>query len=95
MELSRDTLLKTAHLARLSFDDESCDKLRADLGKIFDLFDSINHPEISALKPLAHPLEETQRLRQDVPKAHALHPNIEQNAPAFIDNLFTVPKVIE
>ncbi|MDO4435613.1 MAG: Asp-tRNA(Asn)/Glu-tRNA(Gln) amidotransferase subunit GatC [Cardiobacteriaceae bacterium] len=95
MDISRETIIKTAHLARLSFDEPTCAKLSHELGKIFDLFDSINNPSISALAPLAHPLEETQRLREDNPQARPLLDAIESNAPAFADNLFTVPKVIE
>ncbi|SUO96878.1 Asp-tRNA(Asn)/Glu-tRNA(Gln) amidotransferase subunit GatC [Suttonella indologenes] len=93
--LTPEIIEKTAKLAQLHISDEEKQALQADLAAIFPLFDALNKVEISALEPLAHPLDAKQRLRADQAVARDLLATIENNAPQFEDGFITVPKVIE
>lgn len=93
--MNKETIDKTAELARLRFDDAQTEKLGQELTAIFDLFHSINTSEISALSPLSHPLELSQALRSDVAVKREMIPSLEINAPDFAHDFIKVPKVIE
>ena len=94
-QLDPATIAKTAALAQLEISETDLPRLAQELGQIFDLFNTINTPEISATTPLSHPLGETQRLRADTAIARDMMPSIEENAPAAENRYITVPKVIE
>lgn len=94
-QLNLEIIKKTAKLAQLDISDSDAQSLTQDLDGIFDLFVSLDKPEISALEPLGHPLGETQPLRPDIAIAHDLLTTIEQNAPLAENDFITVPKVIE
>ena len=94
-QLEPATIAKTAALAQLEIQEADLPRLARELGQIFDLFNTINTPEISATPPLSHPLGDTQRLRPDIAVARDMMPSIEENAPRAEDRFITVPKVIE
>lgn len=94
-ELSPETVASTAQLARLALSGEQKKKLGIDLGKIFDLFAVLEDDAIRAKAPLAHPLGDTQPLREDVFVPRDMHTSIAQNAPYPEADFITVPKVIE
>ncbi|UJF24289.1 Asp-tRNA(Asn)/Glu-tRNA(Gln) amidotransferase subunit GatC [Suttonella sp. R2A3] len=93
--LDRDTIAKTAALARLALSEEQQTRLMQELGDIFDLCETINRDDIRAKAPLAHPLGEKQRLRADEATKRDMHASIAENAPYAEDGFITVPKVIE
>lgn len=94
-KLDRDTVAKTAFLARLKLSEVEIERLERELGDIFTLCATIDRVDISAKAPLAHPLGDTQRLREDTPIKRNMHASIAQNAPLEEDGFITVPKVIE
>lgn len=94
-QLEPATIAKTAALAQLEIQEADLPRLAQELGQIFDLFNTINTPEISVTTPLSHPLGETQRLREDVAIERDMMPSIEKNAPAAENRYITVLKVIE
>ena len=51
--------------------------------------------DTSGVAPMAHPLEMSQRLREDVVTEENLREHFQQHAPAVENGLFLVPKVIE
>lgn len=86
---------KTAQLAQLELTEKELDSLHKDLSGIFELFDVLDNESIKQLQPLGHPLEETQRLREDIVIPRNLSDSIQKNAPLSEDDFITVPKVIE
>ena len=94
MSIDIETVYKTANLARLHISEADAANLQKDLESILSLFSVLDREEITALKPLGHPLEYTQPLREDVAHNKDLHSVIEQNDPFAEDGFITVPKVI-
>lgn len=90
-----EIVAKTATLARLKLSADEQERMSEDFSKILAFFDAINRPEISALAPLGHPLNDTQPLRQDIAVECDMSASIQTNAPAAQDGFITVPKVIE
>lgn len=84
-----------AALACLSIDEAQTSQLQADIDRILSLMNALTIIPTEGIKPMFHPLDIEQRLRQD-----ECHPsdNIDvfaKTAPLFLDQLFLVPKVIE
>lgn len=94
-QLDPEMVASTAQLARLALSDKQKKKFAEDLGKIFDLFAVLDDDAIRAKAPLAHPLGDTQPLRDDVAVARDMHGSIAENAPYPEAGFITVPKVIE
>lgn len=94
-KLDRDIVQKTAFLARLELSEEETTRLQDELEDIFTLLDSIDREDIRNLKPLAHPLGDTQRLRADEPVERDMIPYIERNAPLAENDYILVPKVLK
>jgi len=55
----------------------------------------MNAVDTQGVKPMAHPLDAVQRLREDVVTEADQREHFQQHAPLVEDGLFLVPKVIE
>lgn len=95
MSLTPDQVKKIAHLARMSISEQEIAPLTKNLDNILELVDKMNQTDISQVEPLAHPLEATQPLRNDVVTEVNQQQSILQNAPQSMMGLFIVPQVIE
>ena len=65
MSLTNDQLQAVAHLARIAIEPEWTEALRTDLNAILDQASLLDDPRLNDLEPMAHPLDQTQRLRAD------------------------------
>lgn len=95
MSLTHTDVLKIAHLARLAVNEEMLPKYVSELSNILDLVAQMNQLDTEAISPMAHPLHETQRLRQDEvtePNQRELFQSI---APLVQAGLYLVPQVID
>lgn len=93
--LSTTEVKKIAHLARLGIEDESVDAYADDLNGVLVLMEQMSELDTKNVKPMAHPMDQIQRLRADK-ITEINHRNYFQNiAPQVEDGLFLVPKVIE
>lgn len=95
MTLKIEDLRNIAHLARLHIDDDSLDRYAADISSILELVDQMNQVDSSGVKPLANPLEATQRLRDDEVTETDERDKFQQIAPDVEQGLYRVPRVIE
>ena len=95
MALKTEELRDIAHLARLHIDDDSIDRYADDLSNILDLVDQMNQVDSSGVKPLANPLDATQRLRDDEVTEVDERDKFQQIAPDVEQGLYRVPRVIE
>ena len=55
-----------ATLARLSLDEQEVSLAHADLTNIIAMIDAMANVDTEGVEPMAHPLDATQRLRDDV-----------------------------
>ena len=95
MTLKSDDVRSIAHLARLHIDDDSVDRYVDDLSSILTLVDQMNQVDSSAVKPLANPLDASQRLRVDEVTEKDQRDKFQQIAPDVANGLYRVPRVIE
>ncbi|MGB5245126.1 MAG: Asp-tRNA(Asn)/Glu-tRNA(Gln) amidotransferase subunit GatC [Woeseia sp.] len=96
MSLSKDQVRHIATLARLSIADNESDDVAAKLSRIVDFVDQLQAAATDDVIPMAHPLNQGQRLRPDAITERNERDAIQQaNAPAVRDGLYLVPKVIE
>jgi aspartyl-tRNA(Asn)/glutamyl-tRNA(Gln) amidotransferase subunit C len=99
MSLSRDDVLKLAHLARIDLSAPEVARVETELNNIFGMVEALQAVDTAELEPLSHPLSAIREialgLREDrVTETDQRDANM-ANAPQREDGLFLVPKVIE
>jgi aspartyl-tRNA(Asn)/glutamyl-tRNA(Gln) amidotransferase subunit C len=95
MSLSPAEVEKIAHLARLALEPTQAAGLAQDLSRILDLVDQMNAVDTAGVEPMAHPLEMSQRLRQDQVTEADQREAYQEVAPQTEAGLYLVPRVIE
>jgi aspartyl-tRNA(Asn)/glutamyl-tRNA(Gln) amidotransferase subunit C len=95
MSLHDDDVLKIAHLARLHVADGDVPRHARELGNILALVEQMNQVNTDHVRPMAHPLDQTQRLRADVVTEVDERTRYQACAPSVRDGLYLVPRVIE
>lgn len=95
MTLKTEDVRNIAHLARLQIDDDSLDQYTSALSDILILVEQMNEIDTSGITPMAHPLDATQRLREDAVTETNLRDKFQGIAPDVAHGLYRVPKVIE
>ena len=95
MSLDKDQVQHIAVLARLKLADQDFDQTVQKLSNIVDFVDQLSQADTTDVVPMAHPLNESQRLREDVVSEPNNRDFVQQNAAEVQDGLYLVPKVIE
>lgn len=95
MSLTRDDVLKIAHLARLTIDKDAIPDCVNELTNILGLVAQMNEIDTGDTVPMAHPVAATQRLRDDKVTEIDQRELFQSIAPKVLAGLYLVPKVIE
>ena len=95
VSLDKDQVQHIATLARLELGDDEFAETVDKLSRIVDFVDQLSQAATEDVVPMAHPLNETQRLRSDIVTERNDRDRIQKNAPLVEDGLYLVPKVIE
>ncbi len=95
MSLSKQQVQHIATLARLRLEEDEFDEVVAKLSSIVDFVDQLQQVLTDDVVPMAHPLDQAQRLRPDAVTECNERDAIQGNAPAVSDGFYLVPKVIE
>jgi aspartyl-tRNA(Asn)/glutamyl-tRNA(Gln) amidotransferase subunit C len=95
MALNSEEVAKIAWLARLGVDKAEYDQYAQNLSDILAFVEQLNTVDTGGVTPLAHPLEEPQRLREDKVTETNQRENFQKIAPKVEAGLYLVPKVIE
>jgi aspartyl-tRNA(Asn)/glutamyl-tRNA(Gln) amidotransferase subunit C len=95
MSLSNEDVKKIAHLARLGIKDQDITSYAIDLTKILDLMTQMGELNTDNILPMAHPMDQGQRLRQDIVTEPNKREKFQAIAPQTEAGLYLVPKVIE
>lgn len=95
MSVSHDDVKKVAHLARIAIDETDIPQLTKDFNNILKLADELKQVDTEGVAPLSHPLDMTQRLRDDQATEPNLRDEVMPLAPQSEAGLYLVPKVIE
>jgi aspartyl-tRNA(Asn)/glutamyl-tRNA(Gln) amidotransferase subunit C len=95
MSLDNNKVKEIAFLARLSIQDSELEQSTQELNNILGLMDQLGEIDTGDAKPMAHPLEMSQRLRDDQVIEVDLSEEFQEIAPKIGNNHFLVPTVIE
>ena len=95
MSLTASDVKKIAHLARLGIDDRQIGSYANDLSNILDLMTQMGNTDTQGVQPMAHPLDQMQRLRDDVVTETNQRDHFQTIAPQTESGLYLVPKVID
>jgi len=95
MKLNVEELHKVAHLARLSIHPKDEESYSQALSNILDLVDEMQSINTEGVKPMAHPMDTTQRLREDKVTETNQRDQLQKIAPATENGLYLVPRVVE
>ncbi|MEH6504607.1 MAG: Asp-tRNA(Asn)/Glu-tRNA(Gln) amidotransferase subunit GatC [Cycloclasticus sp.] len=95
MPIQSEDVMNIAHLARLGIEDERVAAYASDLSNIMSLVEQMNEVDTSGIEPMAHPLDQSQRLRADEVSESDQRELLQSNAPDVKDGLFLVPRVID
>ncbi len=95
MSLDKEQVQHIAMLARLRLADDEFAETVDKLSRIVDFVDQLSAAPTADVVPMAHPLNQTQRLRPDAVTEADDRDHIQENAPETADGLYLVPRVIE
>lgn len=95
MSLTEKDVRHIAHLARIALPDAELPAVAAKLARIVGFVDQLQAADTTGVTPMAHPLDERQRLRADVVTEADQRALLQQNAAAVDQGLYLVPRVIE
>ena len=95
MSLDNNKVKEIAYLARLSIENSELEQSTKELNNILSLMDQLGEIDTGDAEPMAHPVEMSQRLRDDQVTEGDLSEEFQEIAPKTGNNHFLVPTVIE
>jgi aspartyl-tRNA(Asn)/glutamyl-tRNA(Gln) amidotransferase subunit C len=95
MSLSLDDVKRIANLARIEVAEEEGSAILAQLTDIFSLIEQMQAVDTSAVSPMSHAQDVTQRLREDAVTETDQRELFQSIAPQVETGLYLVPRVIE
>ena len=95
MNIERQEIEKLATLARIAIDDSTFSEVSQRLSSVLDLVDQLQAVDTEGVEAMSHPMQATQRLREDEVTETNQREAFQAIAPETEDGLFLVPKVIE
>lgn len=95
MSLTADDVKKIAHLARLGIEQQDIGSYTKDLSGMLDLMTQMSDLDTDGIEPMAHPMDQAQRLRADAVTEQNHREKFQAIAPQVEAGLYLVPKVIE
>ena len=95
MSLEKKQVKEIAQLARLNISDSEALQTTTELNNILNLMAELSEIDTEDVEPMAHPLDMSQRLREDAVKETDLSDDFQAIAPKTGKQHFLVPTVIE
>jgi len=95
VSLTTNDVKKIAHLARLGIDESDIESYARDLSGMLDLMTQMSELNTDDVIPMAHPMDQVQRLRPDIVTEQNNREQFQAIAPQVEAGLYLVPKVIE
>jgi len=95
MSLQPEDVRGIAHLARLDVDPADVAPYATELTAILDLVERMDSADTAGVEPMAHPLDEVQRLRPDKVTEAVDRERFQAIAPHVRDGFYLVPRVLE
>ena len=93
--LNKDQIKYLAVLSRMNLQDSETNDVVDKLSRIVEFVDQLQAVSTEGIKPMAHPLEQDQRLRADKVTEINDREKIQLNANDINKGMYLVPKVID
>jgi aspartyl-tRNA(Asn)/glutamyl-tRNA(Gln) amidotransferase subunit C len=93
--MDKDTIKKLTHLSKLSIPENDIDELSKNLDNILKLIGEIDAAPTEGMLPMAHPLDFSQPLRDDVCKKDINREENQHDSTKIKDGYYTVPKILD
>jgi aspartyl-tRNA(Asn)/glutamyl-tRNA(Gln) amidotransferase subunit C len=84
-----------SQLSALSVEEKEMEVVAEKLSSILELFSQMEAVDTSDVLPMSHPLDQVQRLREDVVTEVNRREKYQKLAPSSAKNLYLVPQVID
>jgi len=95
MSLDNNEVSQIAYLSRLQVEESSLESITADLNNILNLVEQLSELDTDSVEPMSHPLNMTQRLREDEVTETDQSESFQSIAPKTGKSHYLVPTVIE
>lgn len=94
MSLSKEEVLKVAHLARLEFEEDKIEKFQTELNDILKFVEKLQEIDTEGVEPLSQVNHQFNNFRPDEIKTSLDREKALKNAPQKDSGMFIVPKVV-
>ena len=91
--ISEEQVRHVANLARLGLTEEEVRRMGGELDAILDSIEKIRELDLAEVPPTANPLDLSNVLRPDEPRAELSREEALSQAPEPVDDLFAVPRI--
>jgi len=95
MSLDNKEVSQIAYLSRLQVEENSLESITADLNNILNLVEQLSELDTDSVEPMSHPLNMTQRLREDEVTEKDQSELFQNIAPKTGKSHYLIPTVIE
>ena len=95
MNLSLNDVKRIADLAYIEIDENQAEATLAQLSSIFNMIETMQSVDTSAIEPMFHSQSVSQRLREDIVTESDQCALFQSIAPQVQEGLYLVPQVIE
>ena len=95
MSIDKSDIEHLCNLSKLNLDDEEQSIFLSQMQSILDMIEELQEVDTGDIEPMAHPLQMTQRLRDDEVTEFNDREKYQQNTDFAEDGFYKVPKVIE
>lgn len=95
MEVNNKLIQDISKLSKLNFDEDSSEKMKADLEKILAFVDKLNEIDTEGVEPLIYMSDEVNVLRADEISEETSQHEALKNAPQKDSDYFKVPTVLK
>ena len=93
--MDKDTIKKLTYLSKLSIPESDIDELSKNLDNILTLIGEIDAAPTDGMLPMAHPLDFSQPLRDDICKKDINREENQSDSTKIKDGYYTVPKILD
>ena len=95
MSIDKSDIEHLCNLSKLNLDDEEQSVFLSQMQSILDMIEELQEVDTGDIEPMAHPLQMTQRLRDDEVTEFNDREKYHKNTDFAEDGFYKVPKVIE
>ena len=95
LSINKDQIKYLSLLSRMDIQESEINDVEEKLTKIIDFVDQLQSIDTDEIEPMAHPLNQSQRLRVDEVVEENNRDKIQKNTKSTERGMYIVPKVIE